>query len=97
MRYMIIVKATPASETGIFPPHMPELMAAMGTFHEELARAGVLLDAAGLAPSAQGWGYAVFGKVVAGMDVVDKIRAVKTGARDVPLQPVVINKASIQE
>ena len=62
MRYMIIVKATPASETGIFPPHMPELMAAMGTFHEELARAGVLLDAAGLAPSAQGWRIRYDGK-----------------------------------
>lgn len=55
MRYMIIVKATPQSETGVFPPHMAELMAAMGTFHEELARAGVLLDASGLAPSSQGW------------------------------------------
>jgi hypothetical protein len=52
---MIIVKATPASETGVFPPNMAELMAVMGTFHEELARAGVLLDATGLAPSAQGW------------------------------------------
>jgi len=55
MRYMIIVKATPASETGVFPPNMAELMAVMETFHEELARAGVLLDATGLAPSAQGW------------------------------------------
>ena len=45
-------------------------------------------------------GYAVFGKVVAGMDVVDKIRAVPTGAQgpfrsDVPTTPVVIEKASI--
>ena len=55
MRYMIIVKATPQSETGVFPPNMAELMAVMGTFHEELARAGVLLDASGLAPSSQGW------------------------------------------
>ena len=43
-----------------------------------------------------GWGYAVFGKVVDGMDVVDKISKVKTGAyqghRDVPLEPVVILK-----
>jgi len=52
---MIIVKATPQSETGVFPPNMAELMAVMGTFHEELARAGVLLDASGLAPSSQGW------------------------------------------
>ncbi len=55
MRYMIIVKATPTSEAGAFPPNMAELMAVMGTFHEELARAGVLLDASGLAPSSQGW------------------------------------------
>jgi len=49
------------------------------------------------APSAQGWGYAVFGKVVAGMDVVDKIAAVKTGQSgfhgDVPKEDVVIEKA----
>jgi len=49
------------------------------------------------APSAQGWGYAVFGKVVSGTDVVDKIKAVKTGRSgfhdDVPKEDVVIEKA----
>lgn len=44
--------------------------------------------------SGSGWGYAVFGKVVNGMDVVDKIAKVKTGShgihRDVPLEPIVI-------
>ncbi len=49
------------------------------------------------APSAQGWGYAVFGKVVSGAEVVDKIKAVKTGRRgfhdDVPVDDVVIEKA----
>ena len=49
------------------------------------------------APSAQGWGYAVFGKVVAGADVVDQIKAVKTGRKgfhdDVPNTDVVIEKA----
>ena len=49
------------------------------------------------APSLQGWGYAVFGKVVEGTEVVDKIRAVKTGRRgfhdDVPKEDVVIEKA----
>ena len=48
-------------------------------------------------PSAQGWGYAVFGKVVSGSDVVDKIKAVKTsrqgGHDDVPKEDVVIEKA----
>ena len=47
--------------------------------------------------SAQGWGYAVFGKVVSGADVVDKIKAVKTGRKgfhdDVPVEDVVIEKA----
>ena len=45
----------------------------------------------------QGWGYAVFGKVVQGMDVVDKIRATPTGAGDVPLQQVVIKKATVEK
>jgi peptidyl-prolyl cis-trans isomerase B (cyclophilin B) len=48
-------------------------------------------------PSAQGWGYAVFGKVVSGTEVVDKIKAVKTGRKgfhdDVPQEDVVIEKA----
>ena len=49
------------------------------------------------APSAQGWGYAVFGKVVSGQDVVDAIRAVPTTRKgfhdDVPRDDVVIEKA----
>ena len=49
------------------------------------------------APTASGWGYAVFGKVVSGNDVVDKIKAVKTGRKgfhdDVPKEDVVIEKA----
>jgi len=50
-------------------------------------------------PSPQGWGYAVFGKVVGGKDVVDRIKTVKTGNKgghgDVPLQDVVIEKAVV--
>jgi len=49
------------------------------------------------APTAQGWGYAVFGKVVGGQDIVDRIKGVATGDRghhgDVPKQDVVIEKA----
>jgi peptidyl-prolyl cis-trans isomerase B (cyclophilin B) len=49
--------------------------------------------------SPNGWGYAVFGKVVAGQDVVDAIEGVKTGNRgghgDVPLEDVVITKATV--
>jgi peptidyl-prolyl cis-trans isomerase B (cyclophilin B) len=51
------------------------------------------------APTAQGWGYAVFGKVVSGTDVVDKIKKVRTGNKgfhnDVPLEDVVIDKAVV--
>jgi cyclophilin family peptidyl-prolyl cis-trans isomerase len=50
-------------------------------------------------PSRDGWGYAVFGRVIKGMDVVDRIRAVSTtsrnGHRDVPVEPVVIRSAKI--
>ena len=51
------------------------------------------------AESPSGWGYCVFGKVVAGRDVVDKIKGVKTGKRgfhsDVPVDDVVIERAEV--
>ena len=53
MRFMIIVKATAATEAGVMPE--ASLMAAMAEYHQQLARAGVLLDANGLKPSKQGW------------------------------------------
>ncbi|WP_238596728.1 peptidylprolyl isomerase [Psychromonas sp. psych-6C06] len=43
------------------------------------------------------WGYAVFGEVTLGMDVVDAIAKVKTGSADKPLQPVVINSITLLE
>lgn len=50
-------------------------------------------------PSQDGWGYAVFGKVTQGLDVVDKIAKVKTGNRgmfqDVPVEPVVIQSVKV--
>ncbi|WP_455366902.1 peptidylprolyl isomerase [Kaarinaea lacus] len=54
------------------------------------------------APNSRGWGYAVFGKVVQGMDVVDKIRKIPTGPggpfpKDVPQAPVVIENAMVVE
>ena len=55
MRYMLMVRATAESESGLFPPDMDQLLACMAAYHEELARAGVLLDAAGLQPSRAGW------------------------------------------
>ena len=52
-------------------------------------------------PGQDGWGYCVFGKVISGQEVVDKIQLVETinlsGHADVPAEPIVINKASIQE
>ncbi len=51
------------------------------------------------APTSSGWGYCVFGKVVEGKDVVDKIKAVKTaskaGHQDVPVEPVIIKSAVV--
>jgi hypothetical protein len=53
MRFMIIVKATPDSEAGVMPEEA--LLTAMADYHEQLAKAGVLLDGNGLHPSAKGW------------------------------------------
>jgi hypothetical protein len=60
MRFMIIVKATKVSETEVMSELLKDdrwqrLFAEMATYHEELQRAGVLLDASGLQPSSKGW------------------------------------------
>ena len=55
MRFMIVVKATADSEAELTPAPEEELLAAMATYHEDLAKAGVLVDAAGLRPSREGW------------------------------------------
>ena len=51
------------------------------------------------APTSQGWGYCVFGKVTAGTEVIDKILKVKTGSRaghqDVPVENVIIERAEV--
>ncbi|AHV91666.1 peptidyl-prolyl cis-trans isomerase [Bordetella holmesii] len=53
------------------------------------------------APTPQGWGYAVFGKITEGTDVIDKIRGVKTGNngfhQNVPKEDVIIEKAEVLE
>lgn len=55
MRFMIIVKATADSEAGRMPENAQAIFAAMAQYHEELAKAGVLLDGSGLQPSSKGW------------------------------------------
>jgi hypothetical protein len=52
MRFMVMVKATKESEEGQMPTE--EGLAAMGRFNEEMVKAGIMLDGAGLKPSAQG-------------------------------------------
>lgn len=51
------------------------------------------------AKTTQGWGYAVFGKVANGMDVIEKIKGVKTGSKgghqDVPVEAVVIERVTV--
>ena len=53
MRFMIIVKATKDSEAGVMPDE--KILTEMAKYHEELQKAGVLLDASGLQASAKGW------------------------------------------
>lgn len=57
MRFMIVVKATPDTEAGRFPAEAEKqrMFAEMARFHEELHKAGALLDGAGLKPSSEGW------------------------------------------
>ena len=52
MRFMIIVKATPDTEAGVMPEE--ERIAEMTTYHEDLCKAGALLDASGLQPTSKG-------------------------------------------
>lgn len=53
MRFMIIVKASEESEAGIMPTE--EELAEMAAYHEQLSRAGVLVDGVGLHPTSKGW------------------------------------------
>jgi hypothetical protein len=53
MRFMILVKGDKDTEAGVMPEE--KLFAAMADYHEQLAKAGVLLDASGLQPTSKGW------------------------------------------
>jgi hypothetical protein len=54
MKVLVFVKATPNSEQGIFPPDAAKLFEDMGKFNEQLVKAGIMQEADGLKPSAQG-------------------------------------------
>jgi len=60
MRYMILVKATKEAEAGVMPPE--SLFKAMADYHEELVKAGVLVDASGLQASSKGFRVRYRGK-----------------------------------
>jgi hypothetical protein len=60
MRYLILVKATQDSEAGVMPAD--SLLAEMGKYHEELAKAGLLVDGSGLQASSKGWRIRYNGK-----------------------------------
>ncbi len=53
MKFIILVKATGDSEAGKMPPE--SLLAEMGGFHDEMAKAGILVDGNGLKPTSTGW------------------------------------------
>jgi hypothetical protein len=60
MKFMILVKATRDSEAGVMPTE--SLFEEMGAYHEQLAKAGILVDASGLQRSAKGWRIKYQGK-----------------------------------
>lgn len=66
MRFMILVKATRQSEAGARPPE--SLFAEMAAYHEELAKAGVLVDASGLQPTSKAWRIKYHGKKTSVVD-----------------------------
>ncbi|MBV6459363.1 MAG: hypothetical protein HONBIEJF_02510 [Fimbriimonadaceae bacterium] len=63
MRFMIIVKANKESEAGAMPS--PDVLRQMADFHEELYKAGVLIDASGLRPSSEGGASSTWEEVAA--------------------------------
>src|SRR5438132_3767765 len=60
MKFMILVKATGDSEAGVMPTE--SLFEEMGAYHEQLAKAGILVDASGLQRSSKGWRIKYHGK-----------------------------------
>jgi hypothetical protein len=86
---MIIVKATKDSEAGVMPPE--KLLAEMAQYHEELQKAGVLLDGTGLQPSSKGFKVKYTGKK---RTVVD---GPFTGAKDMIAGYTLIQTRTLEE
>ncbi len=92
MRFMILVKATRDSEAGARPPE--RLFHEMTTYHEELAKAGMLLDASGLQPSSKAWRIRYNGKKASVVDgpfpetkeLVAGYTAIKASSREEALE-----------
>ena len=89
MRFMIIVKATQDSEAGVMPPE--SLLAEMAKYHEELQKAGVLLDGSGLQPSSKGFKVKYKGKQ---RTIVD---GPFTGAKDLVAGYSIIQTKTLEE
>ena len=90
------------ANNGLKNDHYTLAMARTSAPHSASAQFFInVVDNAMLNANGPGNGYAVFGKVVQGMDVVDKIRAVKTTRKppysDVPAEPVIIKKATLEK
>ena len=94
-------KPTTACATASIPSPWPVLPTRIRPRPSSSSTSRTTASSTTAAKDPQGWGYAVFGKVIRGQDVVDQIAAVKTGSRgyyeDVPMQPVIIKRATIVE
>src|ERR1044071_9346877 len=80
MRFMIIVKATKDSEAGVRPSE--ELFAAMADYHEQLVKAGVLLDASGLQPTSKGRRSVVDGPFAESKELVAGYTIIQVKSRE---------------
>ena len=100
-------KATIANEADKGAPNKRGTLAMARTSDPDSATAQFFINVADndflnhRGKTADGWGYCVFGKVTEGLDIVDKIKAVKTGNKaghqDVPVEDVVIEKVEVKE
>lgn len=94
MRFMILVRATAESESEPTPMPSEALLARMLAYHEELAKAGVLLDASGLQPSRKGWriryedgkGRVVDGPFAETKELIAGYTLIQTGSREEALE-----------